>query len=50
MNCSSRVSSSLTGRCVFSAANAKDAGIPANFDQGYGDKHVAGYAKLWGMQ
>lgn len=35
---------------IFSAANAKDAGVPATFDQGYGDKHVGGYAKLWGMQ
>jgi ribose transport system substrate-binding protein len=34
---------------IFSGANAKDAGIPANFDQGYGDKHVAGYEALWGM-
>jgi ribose transport system substrate-binding protein len=34
---------------IFDAANAKDAGIPATFDAGYGDKHVAGYAKLWGL-
>jgi ribose transport system substrate-binding protein len=35
---------------IFSSANAKDAGIPADFDRGYGDKHVAGYAKLWGLK
>jgi ribose transport system substrate-binding protein len=35
---------------IFDASNAKDAGIPANFDQGYGDKHIAGFAKLWGME
>jgi ribose transport system substrate-binding protein len=35
---------------IFDIDNAKDAGIPANFDQGYGDKHIAGFAKLWGME
>jgi ribose transport system substrate-binding protein len=35
---------------IFDAANAKDAGIPANFDQGYGDKHIAGFNKLWGLE
>jgi ribose transport system substrate-binding protein len=32
---------------IFSKANAADAGIPATFDQGYGDKHVAAFDKLW---
>ena len=35
---------------IFDAKNAKDAGIPANFDQGYGDKHIAGFNKLWGLE
>jgi ribose transport system substrate-binding protein len=35
---------------IFDAGNAKDAGIPANFDQGYGDKHIAGFNKLWGLE
>jgi ribose transport system substrate-binding protein len=35
---------------IFDKTNAKDAGIPANFDQGYGDKHVGGYNKLWEME
>lgn len=35
---------------IFSAANAKDAGVPADFDKGYGDKHVDGFAKLWGLK
>ncbi len=35
---------------IFDASNAKDAGIPANFDQGYGDKHIAGFNKLWGLE
>ncbi len=35
---------------IFSAANAKTAGVPATFDQGYGDKHVAGFGKLWSLE
>jgi ribose transport system substrate-binding protein len=35
---------------IFDVNNAKDAGIPANFDQGYGDKHIGGFAKLWGLE
>ncbi len=35
---------------IFDASNAKDAGIPANFDQGYGDKHISGFDKLWGLE
>jgi ribose transport system substrate-binding protein len=35
---------------IFSDANVKSAGIPAEFDKGYGDKQVAGFAKLWELQ
>jgi ribose transport system substrate-binding protein len=35
---------------IFSAENAKDAGIPATFDKGYGDKHIGGFNKLWGLE
>jgi ribose transport system substrate-binding protein len=35
---------------IFSAENAKDAGIPATFDKGYGDKHIGGFRKLWGLE
>jgi ribose transport system substrate-binding protein len=35
---------------IFDSSNAASAGIPANFDQGYGDKHIAGFNKLWGME
>ena len=35
---------------IFDASNAKDAGVPANFDQGYGDKQIAGFDKLWGLK
>lgn len=35
---------------LFTEANAKDAGTPADYDRGYGDMHVAGYRKLWGVE
>lgn len=35
---------------IFDAANAATAGTPADFDQGYGDAHVGGYRKLWGLE
>jgi ribose transport system substrate-binding protein len=34
---------------LFDAGNAKDAGTPATFDQGYGSDYVAGFRKLWGV-
>lgn len=34
---------------IFDASNVKDAGVPAQFDQGYGQDYVAGYRKLWGL-
>lgn len=35
---------------IFDQSNAETAGIPADFDQGYGDAHVAGYRSLWGLE
>lgn len=35
---------------IFDATNAKDAGTPAEYDRGYGDVHVAGFRKLWGLE
>ena len=35
---------------IFDASNVKDAGVPAQFDQGYGKDYVAGYRRLWGLQ
>ena len=35
---------------IFDASNAETAGVPADFDQGYGDAHVGGYAELWGLE
>jgi ribose transport system substrate-binding protein len=34
---------------VFDAGNVKDAGVPAQFDQGYGSDYVAGFRRLWGL-
>jgi len=34
---------------LFTSDNAKDAGTPADFDRGYGDVHVVGFRKLWGL-
>ncbi len=35
---------------IFDAGNAKDAGIPAKFDQGYGIDYVGGFRKAWMLQ
>ncbi|MCX8231048.1 MAG: sugar ABC transporter substrate-binding protein [Alphaproteobacteria bacterium] len=35
---------------IFDKSNAKDAGTPADSDRGYGDVHVAGFRKLWGIE
>ncbi len=35
---------------LFTAENAKNAGTPAQLDQGYGDVHVSGFRKLWGLE
>lgn len=35
---------------IFDAANAATAGVPATFNDGYGDSHIAGFKALWGVQ
>lgn len=35
---------------IFDASNVETAGIPADFDSGYGDAHIDGYRALWGLQ
>jgi ribose transport system substrate-binding protein len=35
---------------IFDSANAKDAGTPAVFDQGYGSDYVAGFRKQWELK
>ena len=32
---------------IFDKTNVATAGIPANFDDGYGDQHLKGFRKLW---
>lgn len=32
---------------VFDKANVETAGVPANFNDGYGDAHLEGFRKLW---
>ncbi len=32
---------------VFDKSNIETAGVPANFNDGYGDAHLAGFRKLW---
>lgn len=35
---------------IFDTTNAETAGTPADFDQGYGNAHVSGFASLWGLE
>jgi ribose transport system substrate-binding protein len=35
---------------IFTKDNVATAGKPATFNDGYGDSHVAGFKKLWGLQ
>ena len=35
---------------IFDESNAETAGVPADYDQGYGDAHVGGYRALWGLE
>ncbi len=35
---------------IFDSGNAGAAGTPAEYDRGYGDVHVAGFRRLWGLE
>ncbi|MGD9538758.1 MAG: sugar ABC transporter substrate-binding protein [Alphaproteobacteria bacterium] len=35
---------------IFDKSNVEAAGVPANFNDGYGDSHLAGFRKLWGLE
>lgn len=35
---------------IFTKDNVATAGKPATFNDGYGDSHIAGFKKLWGLQ
>lgn len=34
---------------IFDADNVEEAGVPAQFDTGYGDAYVTGFEQLWGI-
>ncbi len=34
---------------IFDATNVQKAGVPAQFDQGYGSDYIDGYRRLWGL-
>lgn len=34
---------------IFTDENVESAGVPATFNDGYGDKHTAGFKTLWGI-
>jgi ribose transport system substrate-binding protein len=35
---------------IFDKDNAKTAGVPATFNDGYGNTHIAGFKSLWGIK
>ena len=35
---------------IFTDENVESAGIPATYNDGYGDSHIAGFKKLWGLE
>lgn len=35
---------------IFTDANVATAGVPATYNDGYGDSHIAGFKALWGIQ
>ncbi|MEM9009648.1 MAG: sugar ABC transporter substrate-binding protein [Pseudomonadota bacterium] len=35
---------------IFTDANVESAGVPATFNDGYGDVHIAGFRALWGLE
>ncbi len=35
---------------IFDASNVETAGVPAEFDKGYGDSYITGYETLWGLK
>ncbi|WP_158540154.1 sugar ABC transporter substrate-binding protein [Rhodosalinus halophilus] len=35
---------------IFTDENVETAGVPATYDDGYGDSHIPGFRKLWGLE
>ena len=44
-----RVTVLNTPAFIFTKDNVETAGIPATFNDGYGDSHIAGFRALWGL-
>lgn len=34
---------------IFDSSNVEDAGVPAQYDTGYGDAYITGFHQLWGL-
>ncbi|MEL6234256.1 MAG: sugar ABC transporter substrate-binding protein [Pseudomonadota bacterium] len=45
-----KVTALNTPAYIFTDANVADAGVPATFNDGYGDVHVDGFKALWGVE
>jgi len=45
-----KVTDPHTPLIIFDKDNVKTAGVPADYDTGYGNVHVAGFLKLWGVK
>ena len=35
---------------IFDKSNAKDAGVPAGYDTGYGDAYISGFHEVWKLR
>lgn len=44
------VSTLNTPAYIFTDENVETAGVPATYDDGYGDTHIAGFRALWGLE
>jgi ribose transport system substrate-binding protein len=45
-----KVTNPNTPLLIFDKNNLATAGVPADYDKGYGDVHVNGFLKLWGLK
>jgi ribose transport system substrate-binding protein len=45
-----KVTNPHTPLLIFDKSNVETAGVPADYDKGYGNVHVDGFLKLWGLK
>ncbi len=45
-----KVNTLNTPAYIFTDQNVATAGVPATYNDGYGDSHIAGFMKLWGLE